>query len=70
MRQTTIKVTRYPIRLGQFLKYANITSDGFAAKVLIANHEVMVNGVLETRRGRQLEQGDTIVVDGDEFLCA
>jgi ribosome-associated protein len=70
MPQTKIQITSYPIRLGQFLKLADITSDGIEAKTLIAGGEVLVNNLIETRRGRQLAQGDTILVYGQEFLCA
>ena len=42
------------IRLGQLLKYANLVSDGAAAKALIADGAVQVDGAVETRRGRQV----------------
>ena len=60
----TIKVTKLPIRLGQFLKLANLVQDGFEAKLRIQNGEVMVNSVTETRRGKQLNNLDTITIDG------
>ena len=42
------------IRLGQFLKLANLIDSGSDAKPLLAAGEVLVNGEVETRRGRQL----------------
>jgi ribosome-associated protein len=42
------------IRLSQFLKLANVTQDGAEAKFRILDGEVMVNGEIETRRGRKL----------------
>jgi ribosome-associated protein len=53
--------------LGQALKAAGLVGTGGEAKVLIQAGEVSVNGELETRRGRKLEEGDVIEV-GDERL--
>ena len=50
------------IRLGQFLKLANMVESGAEAKPLIAGGVVRVNGEVETRRGRQLVQGDVVTV--------
>jgi ribosome-associated protein len=63
-----ITITKEPIRLGQFLKLANLVQDGFEAKIQIQNGEVQVNGVIETRRGRKLNGGDQIVMGGVEYL--
>jgi ribosome-associated protein len=48
------------IRLGQFLKHAGMIDSGADAKVVISEGSVHVNGVVETRRGRQLQHGDTV----------
>jgi ribosome-associated protein len=53
--------------LGQALKAASIVGSGGEAKVLIQAGEVSVNGEVETRRGRKLEEGDVVEV-GDERL--
>ncbi|MFT4288225.1 RNA-binding S4 domain-containing protein [Nocardioides sp.] len=50
------------IRLGQFLKLANLVESGADAKPLIAAGEVSVNGSVETRRGRQLVPGDVVAL--------
>ena len=52
------------IRLGQFLKLANLVDSGSDAKPLLMNGAVQVNGEVETRRGRQLVVGDVVVVGG------
>ena len=52
------------IRLGQFLKLANLVESGGEAKPLVADGEVTVNGDVETRRGRQLISGDVVSVGG------
>ena len=52
------------IRLGQFLKLANLVDSGSDAKPLLMNGDVLVNGAVETRRGRQLRDGDVVEVGG------
>jgi ribosome-associated protein len=48
------------IRLGQFLKLANLVDSGADAKPAVQQGLVRVNGVVETRRGRQLRPGDVV----------
>ena len=48
------------IRLGQFLKLANLIDSGSDAKELMIQGLVTVNGEVETRRGRQLVPGDVV----------
>ena len=55
------------IRLGQFLKLADVVGAGSEAKALVAEGHVQVNGEAETRRGRQLVKGDVVRV-GDHEL--
>ncbi|MEO6887054.1 MAG: RNA-binding S4 domain-containing protein [Jatrophihabitantaceae bacterium] len=50
------------IRLGQFLKLADLIDAGGDAKALLAQGIVAVNGSAETRRGRQLVSGDLVTV--------
>jgi ribosome-associated protein len=52
------------IRLGQFLKLANLVESGAAAKPLVQDGLVRVNGEVETRRGRQLGLGDVVELAG------
>ena len=53
--------------LGQALKVASLVGSGGEAKILIQAGEVLVNGEVETRRGRKLEEGDVVEV-GEERL--
>ncbi len=48
------------IRLGQFLKLANLVDSGADAKPAVQEGHVRVNGEVETRRGRQLVVGDVV----------
>jgi ribosome-associated protein len=52
------------IRLGQFLKLADLIETGGEAKILIARGDVTVNGEVDLRRGRQLHRGDVVDVLG------
>ena len=52
------------IRLGQFLKLAGLVEHGGQAKDVIAAGEVLVDGEVETRRGRQLHVGDVVRLGG------
>ena len=52
------------IRLGQFLKLANLVETGGQARELITAGVVSVNGEVERRRGRQLHPGDTVTLNG------
>ena len=52
------------IRLGQFLKLANLVESGADAKPAVQQGLVQVNGEVETRRGRQLRQGDVVELGG------
>jgi ribosome-associated protein len=62
-----IPITGDGIKLGQFLKLANLVDQGSDAKVLLAGGRVAVNGEVDMRRGRQLVRGDTVTVDDMVF---
>ena len=51
------------MRLGQFLKWADVIDTGGEAKIRIEHGDVSVNGEVETRRGRQLHPGDVVEID-------
>jgi ribosome-associated protein len=58
------------IRLGQFLKLANLIDTGSDAKELMIQGLVTVNGEVETRRGRQLVPGDVVELGGVQSRVA
>ena len=62
-RVDDIEISTDTIRLGQLLKLANLVDSGSDAKILLAGEEVRVNGEIETRRGRQLRDGDLVSLD-------
>lgn len=65
-----IALKALPIKLGQFLKICDCVQDGIEAKIRIQGAEVMVNDEIETRRGRQLKEGDKITYAGDHYIVA
>ena len=48
------------IKLGQALKAAGFVESGVEAKEVIQDGLVLVNGEVETRRGRKLYEGDVV----------
>ena len=68
MKPRPVAIRDDSIRLGQFLKLADLVDTGADAKPLLASGEVTVNGERETRRGRQLVVGDVVVVGGQEVV--
>ena len=66
-REETAMTETPNIRLGQFLKLVGLVATGGEAKHLIQSGEVLVNDQVETRRKRQLRDGDTVTV-GDQTV--
>ena len=62
----TIKLRDEFIKLGQALKATNLVQDGVEAKYVIQDGEVLVNGEVDTRRGRKLYDGDVLSYQGQE----
>lgn len=55
------------IKLGQALKLAALVGSGVEAKIVIEEGRVLVNGEIETRRGRKLRNGDQVEFEGRTF---
>jgi ribosome-associated protein len=55
------------IHLDQFLKVQSLVATGGQAKGAIQGGEVRVNGEIETRRRRQLREGDVVAFGGEEL---
>jgi ribosome-associated protein len=64
---TDVPIEGETIRLGQLLKLAGVVDSGSEVKALLASTPVLVNGQSETRRGRQLHDGDLVEADGQEL---
>ena len=55
------------IRLGQLLKMANLVENGGEAKIRIQGGDVLVNYEVDMRRGRQMQEGDIVEIDGHQI---
>jgi ribosome-associated protein len=52
------------LKLDQYLKWHGLVATGGEAKQRIQRGDVRVNGEIETRRGRRLNPGDEVNLDG------
>lgn len=62
-----ISITTQYITLGALLKYSGNAEDGVMAKEIILDGECLVNGEVETRRGRKLYKNDIIKIKGTDI---
>ncbi len=62
-----VEIRDETIRLGQLLKLAGVAGTGGEARELVQDGGVLVNGEVETRRGRQLRNGDLVDADGERL---
>lgn len=56
------------IQLDQFMKITGMVGTGGQAKLVIQDGEVLVNGVVETRRKKKLRAGDQVTFDGQTLV--
>ena len=56
------------IKLGQAIKAAGLVESGVEAKIVIQDGEVIVNGVVETQRGKKLFGGEVVEYNGSSIL--
>ncbi|MGD6819000.1 S4 domain-containing protein YaaA [Metabacillus sp. 84] len=57
-----IQIDTEYITLGQFLKLAEVIQSGGMVKWFLSEHEVLVNGEPENRRGKKLRNQDTVLI--------
>lgn len=55
------------IKLGQALKLAGLVESGVDAKFVVQDGQVLVNGSVETQRGKKLVDGDKVTFQGQSF---
>jgi ribosome-associated protein len=55
-----VEITGDMIRLGQLMKLGGLVDSGGDVRPILAGGDVTVNGLPETRRGRQLHHGDVV----------
>lgn len=59
-----IEITGEFIKLDSLLKFAGVTRTGGAAKGIIQQGGVKVNGEVCTQRGKKIRRGDIVKIDG------
>jgi ribosome-associated protein len=63
-----MKKTEATIQLDQFMKLEGWVGTGGQAKLVIQGGEVLVNGVIETRRKKKLKAGDKVTFNGQTII--
>ena len=63
-----ITVKAEPIELCQLLKFAGLADNGGAAKALIGEGQVLLNGVVETQKRKKVMAGDRVTLGDDTIV--
>lgn len=61
-------ITEPIIQLDQFMKLTGMVGTGGQAKRVIQGGEVLLNGVVETRRKKKLKAGDEVTFRGQTIV--
>jgi len=62
-----VLINHEPVELYKILKFEGIVDSGAAAKAVIDEGNVMVNGNVETRRRNKIKSGDLIEIGGEQY---
>ncbi len=68
MEELTIRNGDEFIKLGQAIKAVGFVESGVEAKEVIQNGLVMVNGNVETQRGKKLIGGEVVEFNGNKLI--
>lgn len=63
-----VKIIGEYIKLDQLLKFSGVCDTGGMAKEVILSEEVLVNGIVEIRRGRKIRSGDIVTFNDVEIV--
>ena len=63
-----VVVREVPIELCQFIKFGGLSDTGGEAKQLVGEGRVLLNGNVETQKGKKLVAGDVVKVDGHTII--
>lgn len=67
-KEIFLKKDQEYIKLGNLLKLAGEISTGGNAKQILEEENVLVNGEIETRRGRKLRKGDEVTIASSTYV--
>ena len=56
------------MKLDQFLKLIGLVQTGGQAKMVIKSGKILLNGIVEKRRGRKLIDGDQIIFANETYI--
>ena len=62
-----VEITKEPVQLYKILKLEGLAANGGAAKAAVAEGLVRVNGQLETRKRKQIVDGDIVEFMGQKL---
>jgi ribosome-associated protein len=62
-----IEILEEPIELYKILKFENMVDSGGEAKYVISDGQVLVNGIVETRKRKKIFSGDVIEFKGKKM---
>lgn len=63
-----INITGEYIKLDQLLKFSNLVESGSNAKEIILSGLVLVDGTVETRRGRKIYKGMKVQFNNESVI--
>jgi len=63
-----ITVRAEPIELCQLLKFAGLADNGGAAKAIISEGRVSLNGTVETQKCKKVMGGDRVTLGGETII--
>lgn len=63
-----ISVRAEPIELCQLLKFAGLADNGGAAKAIISEGRVSLNGVVETQKRKKIMGGDKVTLGTETIV--
>ena len=66
MQTEDIKINTEYIKLDQLLKFSGVAENGAAAKEIILDERVSVNGEICTMRGKKLRPGDIAYIEFED----
>jgi len=62
-----VELTKTPVELYKVLKFEGLASSGAEAKAMITEGQVLLNGVVETRKRKQIVGNDIIEAQGEKL---
>ena len=62
-----IEISQEPIELYKILKFENLVGSGGEAKHVISEGQVLLNGMVETRKRKKIFSGDIVEFGGEKI---